>query len=109
MTANLTKDIWNNFVAIPFNKNKSHKFSVKDLRVIIEKHLGKEERPKQFKPFKIGEVYQTKGQVPEFFKITEIKNIIRDKETVPYYFNGYYLERDHLGICPINAEQLCKK
>ena len=109
MTANLTKDIWNNFIAIPFNKNKSHNFSVKDLKTIVEKHLGKEEKPKQFKPFKVGEIYQTKGQVSEEFKITEIKTKIKDGKTVPYYFKGYYLEREHLGICPINAEQLIQK
>lgn len=109
MTTNLTKDIWNNFIAIPFNKNKSHNFSVKDLRTIIEKHLGKEQIPKQFKAFKVGEIYQTKGQVSEPFKIAEIKTITRDGKTVPYYFNGFYIQREHLGICPINANQLCKK
>lgn len=109
MTTELTKDIWNNFIAIPFNKNKSHNFSVKDLKTIIEKHLGKEEVKKQFKPFKVGEVYQTKGQVSEPFKIAEIKTKIKEGKTVPYYFNGFYLNREHLGICPINAEQLIQK
>jgi len=102
LTTSLTKDIWNNFIA-------KKQITQQDLRAIIEKHLGKEETPKQLKPFRVGEIYQTKGQVSEPFKIAEIKTKIKEGKTVPYYFNGIYLNRKHLGICPINAEQLIQK
>lgn len=69
--------------------------------------LPKEDRQRDFSLFKKDETYLTTGACPEPFLIKDIIVIGRKggKEEV-VKFIGEYVNRPHLGLCPINPELL---
>jgi len=108
MINELTKDIWNNFIVIPYNKNKKYEFSVSKLKKIIEGHLGIEEIVIKNKPFVINQSYKIKWATGENFIIKEIKfKFDRNlKKETPYYFLGIIQNKEYLGLCPLNIDRL---
>lgn len=70
MQTELIQDLWNNYIAIPHNRNGSHNFSVSDLKKIVEKYVPKDKPKRTVLPLKVGKTYQTREQVPESFTLT---------------------------------------
>jgi hypothetical protein len=45
-------------------------------------------------------------QTVEEIKIGEMKYRNSGKDTSPYYFNGWYMGKEQIGICTLNADRL---
>jgi hypothetical protein len=107
----LVRDIWNQCIAIPKNKHGDFKLQPQQLMNIVEKHLGKEKKEIRYKPFQINKTYQTKWVTNQKFTIKEIKyKYDKDlKKETPYYFNGVFVGKEHLGNCPLNIDRLIQE
>lgn len=104
MQDELVRDIWNEVIAKPH-------MSPAKVRAIVERHLGKQEKPKVFKPFQVGQTYDTKYQTKEKFRIEVIK-YKWDKDAnkeIPYYFLGILSGKEHLGNIPLNVDRLIQQ
>lgn len=104
MQNELVRDIWNEVIAKPH-------MSPAKIKDIVERHLGKQEKPKRMKPFQVGITYNTKYATKEKFKIVEIK-YKWDKDlnkNVPYYFLGILSGKEHLGNIPLNVDRLTQQ
>lgn len=107
----LIRDIWNEVIAEPKNKNGNFQLQPSKIQQIVERHLGKEPKPIRYKPFQVNETYQTKWATGEKFTIKEIKlKFDKDlKKEVPYYFLGIIEGKEYLGNCPLNVDRLIQK
>lgn len=104
MQRELTRAIWNEVIAKP-------RMSPAMVKSIVERYLGKEEKLPIIKPFIVGQVYETRFQTKDIFKITDIKyKWDKDlKKDIPYYFSGILSGKEHLGEIPLNADRLIQK
>lgn len=101
MQNELVRDIWNEVIAKPH-------MSPAKIKDIVERHLGKQEKPKRMKPFQVGKVYTTRFQTGEKFRIETIK-YKWDKDlgrNVPYYFIGFLLKEREERVCTLNVDRL---
>lgn len=108
---NLIRDIWNEMIATPKNKNGSFQLQPKQLEDIVYRHLGKPKKEVRYKPFQVNQTYQIKWAIGGNFTIKEIKmKFDKDlKKDVPYYFLGIIEGKEHLGLCPLNIDRLTQK
>lgn len=101
MQNELIRNIWNEVIAKPH-------MSPAKVREIVERHLGKQEKPKSPTHFQLGKVYTTRFQTGEKFRIEMIK-YKWDKDlgrNVPYYFTGYLLKDGEERACTLNVDRL---
>ena len=104
MQNNLVRDIWNEVIAKPH-------MSPAKVKSVVERHLGKEKKLPLTKPFFVGQVYETRFQTKETFKINDIKyKWDKDlRKNVPHYFSGILSGKEHLGEVPLNVDRLIQK
>jgi len=67
------------------------------------KKFLKENLAVQYLPLEIGNTYETKFATKEKFLL---KNIVKNDKGVITSLEGIYINRAHLGICPIGADRL---
>lgn len=104
MQNELVRDIWNEVIAKPH-------MSPAMVKIIVERYLGKQEKIPIMKPFTIGQVYETRFQTKNTFKVTDIKyKWDKDlRKNVPHYFSGVLSGKEHLGEIPLNVDRLIQK
>ena len=57
-------------------------------------------------PLEVGKVYKTKFQTQELFELKEIIYKPNDVENKIIGLKGVYINKPHLGICPLGADRL---
>lgn len=70
----------------------------------VEHLLNPAHKKEQPKTFEIDKVYKTKFATGDEFLIKEV--VLKANKKDIDYFKGYYVGKEHIGICPLNFDRL---